>query len=134
VKCRLFVLNCCTAVFLMTLAALALTPALTGPRWDGQVNDVEAQRNERSTPRSFILPATPAVAEEQEQQAREVKEGVNVFRCLGRLRVLGYGADDTPPAFRARNLDAVFRFQKDHGLTLTARLDRETVRMLQCQD
>ena len=132
-KYHLYLLHGCTVVFLVTLGALAFTPALTRPGWDARAGEDEAQRNERSTPRSFILPATPAVAKEQEQRAREVKGGMDLFHCLGRLRVLGYGADDTPPALRARNLEAIFRFQKDHGLTPTARLDWETVRMLKCQ-
>jgi|SRR2546422_4329919 len=128
-----YLLHGCTVVFLLTLVAVGLSPTLRGPGWDAQVNVDEAQRNERSTPRSFILPATPAVAEQQEQEARELKENLDVFRCLGNLRILGYGADDTPPALRARNLEAVVRFQIDHGLTPTARLDRRTVGMLKCE-
>jgi hypothetical protein len=132
-KRHLYLLHGCTVVFLVTLGVLAFTPALRSAVRDGRADDNEAQRNERSTPRSFILPATPAVAEEQEQQARNAKEGVDVFGCLGRLRLLGYSADDTPPTLRARNLEAIFRFQKEHGLTPTARLDRETVTRIKCK-
>jgi hypothetical protein len=129
----LHVLNACTLMFFLTLSALWFTSPFQGPGWDNRIEEGDAQRNERSTPRSFILPATPAVAEEQQDQARERREGVDVFRCLGRLRTLGYGADDAPPALRARNLEAIFRYQKDRGLKTTARLDRETVRSLGCQ-
>jgi hypothetical protein len=133
VKYQLSVLHGCTFVFLVTLVALAFTAVSRSPVRDSRADEDEAQRNERSTPRSFILPATPAVAEEQEQQVREAKEGVDVFGCLEKLRLLGYGADNTPPALRATNLEAIFRFQKEHGLTPNARLDRETVRLLKCK-
>jgi len=133
VKYSLYLLHGCTVMFLVTLGALTFTPSLRGPDWDVGTGEDGAQRNERSTPRSFVLPATPAVAEEQQEQARELKEGMDVFRCLGRLRELGYGADDTLPVLRATNLEAVFRFQKDHGITPTVRFDRETVRLLKCQ-
>jgi hypothetical protein len=134
VTTRLYLLNACTILFLMTLGAVASRSVYSDARWTVQAAEGEAQRNERSTPRSFILPATPAVTEEQEQQARGTKDGLDVFRCLGTLRALGYRADDTPPALRAQNLEAIFDFQKAHGLKTTARLDGETVRKLKCQD
>lgn len=133
VSYRLYLLNACTAVFVTSLAMLAVAPGLRGGEWDARLADEQAQRNERSTPRSFILPGTPAVTREQEEQAREASEGLDVFRCLGRLRMAGYQADDTPPVLRAQNLAAIFRFQRDHGLAPTARFDWETVRMLKCQ-
>jgi len=133
VRYRFYVLHSCTLLCLVTLGTLVATRILASSGWEHQIDQSEAQRNERSTPRSFILPATPAVADEQEEQMRESKEGIDLFHCLGELRALGYGADDRPPALRARNLDALFRFQKDRGMVPTARLDRETVRLLKCQ-
>ncbi len=122
-----------TGVFLIASGLFWFSPLLKGGRSGYEVDQESAERNERSTPRSFILPATPSVAEEQEHQAREVGEGLDIFRCLRQLQALGYGSDDTPPALTARNVGAIFRFQKDHGVTTTGRLDRVTVRLLECQ-
>jgi hypothetical protein len=122
-----------TAGLLLMLTVLQFTGALRTETWRDQATEAGAQRNERSTPRSFILPATPAVAIEQEQQAREMLDGIDTFGCLHRLRALGYEADASPPALRARNLEAIFRFQKDRGMAPTGRLDRSTVKLLGCQ-
>jgi peptidoglycan hydrolase-like protein with peptidoglycan-binding domain len=117
----------------VSLGILAVLTELKRDGWDVRIAEEGAERNERSTPRAFILPATPAVTREQEEQAREAREGLDVFRCQRRLRKLGYQADDTPPVLRAQNLSAIFRFQQDHGLAPSARFDPETVRMLRCQ-
>lgn len=127
---RLCLMHACTVMFFVTSAMVAYTG--NGPVLDGRSDETDGQRNERSTPRSFILPATPAVTEEQEEGSRERAEGLDVFGCLAKLRALGYGADNGPPLLRSMNLEAVFRFQKDHGLATTARLNGETVRMLKC--
>ena len=130
---RLYLLHGCTIIFLATLALIAFTPSSRFLVSKEQPEGDAAQRNERSTPRSFILPATPAVTAEQENQAEDARQGVDVFRCLSALRALGYGADDTAPALRARNLKAVFQFQKDHALRRTGWFEPETIRTLKCQ-
>jgi murein L,D-transpeptidase YcbB/YkuD len=128
-----YLLHGCTIAFVTTLCLLLFTPLLKNRIWEERIREEGAERNERSTPRSFVLPATPAVAEEQQKQARELSDGVDTFGCLHRLRVLGYNADDAPPAFRARNLEALSRFQRDRGMKPTGRLDPNTVRSLGCQ-
>lgn len=120
-------------IFLVALGGLWFMPSLRGVRWDDRVGQQPSERNERSTPRSFILPATPGVAEEQERQARELTDGVDTFGCLRKLRALGYEADDAPPALRARNVDAIFHFQGDRGMNATGRLDPKTAKALGCQ-
>ncbi len=129
----ILLLHGCTVVFLLTLCFLWFAPALKSGIWEERIGEEGSERNERSTPRSFILPATPAVAEEQQKQAQELRDSVDTFACLHRLRALGYNADDTPPAFRARNLEALSRFQTDRGSKPTGRLDRNTVRSLRCE-
>jgi hypothetical protein len=128
-----YVLHVCTAIFLVTLGLVSFTAFHRSAIWDERISEEGAERNERSTPRAFILPATPAVAEEQERQARDLRDGVHTFRCLQTLRTLGYDADDAPPALRARNLEAILRFQRDRGMKATGRLDRDTVTSLRCQ-
>jgi hypothetical protein len=121
----------CTLLFTVTLFWWAARSLTLHPYDDGHQGALE--RNERSTPRSFILPATPAVAEEQENQLRELKTGVNSLICLQRLKALGYDADDTPPVFTARNVGAIAQFQKDRGLLKTGRFDWDTAGLLSCQ-
>ncbi len=41
-----------------------------------------AERNERSTPRSFILPATPGVAFEQERRRSNKVRQAQIAKCL----------------------------------------------------
>jgi hypothetical protein len=79
------------------------------------------------------LPATPAVAEEQETQERESQVAINSFMCLNRLKALGYQSDDTPPVLTARNVGAILQFQKDHRLTQTGWFDWITTALLGCQ-
>jgi hypothetical protein len=131
---HLYMLHSCTAAFLILLCTVFLFNVLSpGNNWDSGVRKDEPERNERSTPRSFILPATPAVAAERENEQREAGNGVNPFECLRRLQVLGYEADDTPPILTARNSGAIFRFQKDRSIATTGRLDNETIALLGCQ-
>ena len=128
-----YLLHGCTVIFLVALGGLWFIPSLRSVNWDYRVGEEASERNERSTPRSFILPATPAVAEEQEEQARELTDGVDTFGCLRTLRALGYEADDAPPALRARNVDAIFHFQREHGMNATGQLDPHTAKALGCQ-
>ncbi len=129
----LYLLHGCTVIFLVALGGLWFIPSVRGVRWDGRIGEEASERNERSTPRSFILPATPAVAEEQEKQARELTDGVDTFGCLRKLRALGYEGDDAPPALRARNVDAIFHFQRERGMNATGRFVPDTAKLLGCQ-
>ena len=119
-------------VFLLVLI-LHSSPHLTRSSGNSEESKEESARNERSTPRSFVLPATPAVALEQERQRREFTNGIDVFRCLGKLRELGYQSDDTPPALTARNTEAIFKFQQDHNIETTGRLNKTTIELLGCK-
>jgi Putative peptidoglycan binding domain len=95
-----------------------------------QVDERNGQRNERSTPRSFVLPATPGVAQEQEvQRLQRLDES---GRCLARLRALGYELDDPSALLTARSVVAIFRFQREHGLQPTGQLSSETRQRLAC--
>ncbi len=88
-------------------------------------------RNERSTPRSFILPATPAVASIQNGR----KEGVDserMAKCVAELRMLGYQIDGDEDLLNAKLIEAIFRFQAERGLPTTGEVDELTARTLRC--
>ena len=53
------------------------------------IRNDDSDRNERSTPREFLLPATPAVAEIQEQRRKE-KNKSEIVVCLSILDKKGY--------------------------------------------
>jgi hypothetical protein len=92
-------------------------------------------RNDRSTPPTFILPATPAVAREQEIRSRERgnrKLAAILNRCAAELMVRGYDVGDEMISFNAKLVEAIFTFQESHGLAPTGRLDQRTMRTLAC--
>jgi len=113
------------------LAAVHLWEAFVDlDRSDERILNETAERNERSTPRSFILPATPAVALEQERQLAEKAAFQLVAKCLSQLRELGFGIPDSD----VKLVEAVFAFQKQHGLSATGKLDDLTKEALKCAD
>jgi len=91
-----------------------------------------AGRNERSVPRSFILPATPAVAFEQEAQKSDAVRQTQVAKCVAALRILGYQQADSKTFLNAKLVEAVSTYQRTHNLPATGRLDELTMGMLKC--
>lgn len=88
-------------------------------------------RNERSTPRSFILPATPAVASIQNRREVSV-DSRRMSRCVAELRLLGYQIDADEDLLNAKVVEAIFRFQAEQGLPTTGEVDELTARALRC--
>ena len=52
--------------------------------------DSKTGRNERSTPRTFILPATPAIADEQERRLVLMSKKEQIQKCMLKLYDLGF--------------------------------------------
>jgi len=101
------------------------------PRY-AESDESDPERNEQSTPRSFVLPATPAVAIEQEQRAIEQNNGLNNGKCISRLRDMGYQIDDMDASFNATYIRAVIEYQKINKLKITGAPDAETRKRLGC--
>ena len=74
-----------------------------------EAHDVD--RNERSTPRSFVLPATPGIAFEQELQIAEKDNRDQIATCVVRLKNLGYDVGDRRPMLNVQIVEAVFTFK-----------------------
>lgn len=91
-----------------------------------------AERNERSIPRSFILPATPGVAFEQEAQRADAARQAQIARCVAALRVLGYDPGDSTTFINAKLVEAVYTYQVARKLPGTGSLDELTMGMLKC--
>ena len=93
-------------------------------------------RNERSTPREFILPATPAVAFDQEARRSENASGdlsyLRLERCSDRLSDLGYDVGDEIVRFNAKLVEAIYLYQEHNGIRPTGSLDSQTIRAMKC--
>lgn len=105
---------------------------------NGEASPVpENGRNERSTPRSFILPATPAVAFEQEMRSFKKSDAEmsrqQLAACVVRLTDLGYDVGDEAVPFNAKLSEAIYEYQEAHHLGTTGKLDSATVRSLSCE-
>lgn len=89
-------------------------------------------RNERSTPRSFILPRTPAVALEQERRRSLSRPGEDQDSCVGKLLEFADGFTTFDSTFDVKAIETILAFQKRHGLNSTGRLDAATRSVLEC--
>lgn len=89
-------------------------------------------RNERSTPRSFVLPATPGVAFEQERQKSDKAKQAQLAKCVGILRDHGYKVSDSETLLNAKLVEAIYEFQVKSNLPATGRLDQTTMRAMKC--
>ena len=95
-------------------------------------DESDPERNDQSTPRSFILPATPAVAIEQENRAAELRSGLSTEKCISKLQDLGYQIDDMDTSFNATYIKAIIEFQKSNGMLITGSADSQTRAKLGC--
>jgi hypothetical protein len=96
------------------------------------VEEHDRGRNERSTPRSFVLPATPGVAAAQEAMNDTGVRKRQVLRCVSVLRTLGYQIDGDESLLNARVVEAIYTFQEDRHLPATGKVDDATMRALKC--
>ena len=92
-----------------------------------------AERNEQSTPRSFVLPATPAVALEQERQLAQGSAFPFATKCVWELRERGFAIPMSGDIFDVKVTEAIFEFQRTNGITPTGKLDETTREALKCQ-
>jgi hypothetical protein len=117
-----------------TIAAGHIWSALTSVRRQDDRELVEiAERNEQSTPRSFILPATPGVALEQERQKRQNGSAAITTDCLAKLRERGVSIAENEADFDVKLVEAVFELQRQIGLPATGKLDDITQSYLRCR-
>ena len=94
----------------------------------------EDGRNERSTPRTFVLPATPAVALIQERKQVLRKKRNVIQRCMLRLHDLGYKITDFRDIYDVHLFIHLLNFQSKYGLPRTGKFDAKTLEQLRCGD
>jgi len=111
--------------------------ALERIKLDEQLNydlvEEDPDRNEESTPRSFVLPATPAVAFAQEKKSSsDVERAAVVERCIVALRALGFEIVRGTEQFNVPLVKAVLSIQREAGIVETGSLDESTMAYLGC--
>lgn len=121
-----------TIIFIVVSILSIQKGYLTVTRSHMTMDEDDSDRNENSTPRSFVLPATPAVAEEQERKKAEILKGIRVDKCISKLKEIGYPIDDFDTSFNAKFVEAILNFQSRSQLNKTGQLDIETRKKLGC--
>lgn len=131
--------NATTLISLSTLFCVGtLLVVLTSTRYElGKDSPIDIitndkGRNERSTPRSFILPATPAVAIRQEQKLELQANELQIKHCMLKLYDLGYPIMSFEDIFDIHIFIALMDFQTRNLLPKTGELDMKTTELLGC--
>ena len=126
--CGLTVLNLCAVATFYVNSDVEVV-------WDQIISDQEGDqdpgRNERSTPREFVLPSTAAVAEAQESKHLELA-GIDQVRCFQILRSRGYEIVSDALSHNVDLSRALVAEQRILKLEVTGRLNVVTAEALGC--
>ena len=95
------------------------------------IRNDDSDRNERSTPREFLLPATPAVAEIQEQRRKE-KNKSEIVVCLSILDKKGYDVYNLEDDVAANSKASIYKYQIANKIKADGMLNEETKKSLEC--
>ena len=89
-------------------------------------------RNERSTPRTFVLPANTAVAYEQEKKFKNnMMREINI-KCGLALHDKGYEISNIEAIYSHRVFSQTLRYQYKNNLQPTGSFNMETRKSLEC--
>ena len=115
----------------VSVAVVTREPRVAQSPYVPQNDGMEGERNERSTPRQFVLPATPAVAEIDEERRERSPEAVEMgcLVTLAQREKLVYLGES---AGSAANKAAVFEYQRDNELPANGILNVATRAALEC--
>jgi hypothetical protein len=93
---------------------------------------VDEGRNERSTPRTFVLPANTAVAFEQAKKLEVSTPLKEAQKCLLRLHDLGFAIFNVEATASHRAFSQTLRYQHRNGLQPSGQFDPATRKNLEC--
>lgn len=96
------------------------------------MDESDVNRNENSTPRSFILPATPAVTMEQERKKQDKLSDSEFNKCVSILASKGYVVDEIDFNYNAKLIENLLAYQNNLNLIRSGRLDPVTRKSLGC--
>lgn len=108
------------------LPAHADTPYSLAPASPEDSDPPPSHRNERSTPRVSVLPASPAIAHGREHSRERLSVGLAKAVLLRLGYPVGRLDDRTTAKFKA----ALFQYQRTHGIPSSGTLDEATLRSL----
>ena len=94
--------------------------------------EIEGGRNEGSTPRTFVLPANPAVALEQERKERIKKDAPWMIGCLVKMNDQGHNFANIEDITSHEVLVETLYFQYNNNLNPSGIIDEKTRELLQC--
>ena len=92
-------------------------------------------RNEGSTPRTFVLPASPPVVVEQERKQSLLARKSEIQKCMFKLYDLGYkdlGSFDD--IFDFKVTVTLINFQRANNLKVSGEFGNETMQKLGCNE
>lgn len=125
-------INFLSVIYLLVLGTVLNISFKSSQLKDQTVND-DIGRNERSTPRAFILPATPAVALIQEKKKQVREEEYQIKHCMLKLHDNGYSFANFEDIQDIKIVVATVDYQKRNNLPLTGEFDSETRKNLGCE-
>lgn len=124
------ILRCALLIAAMVIVTAVQLPARAdAPSSPASAENSDAalsNRNERSTPRVSVLPASPAIAHDREHSGKHLSVGLTKAILLRLGYPVGRLDDRTTAKFKA----ALFRYQRAHGIPSSGTLDEATLRSL----
>ncbi len=99
------------------------------------VNNYESdKRNERSTPRSFVLPSSPAIISIEEKRNNFKDDSYkSVIQCKLVLFDKGFFNGNIENINDAKQIEAIILFQKNNELEVNGEFDKSTKLKLGCK-
>jgi len=124
-------------IFIITIIQIILIGILyyykyNTPQYNYTNNNEGSSRNERSTPREFLLPATPAVSKIQESRNKKVNIA-HITNCLSIINDAGFIIYNLTDNNAANSIASIYAYQKMNGLEKTGKLDEQTKINLECE-
>jgi len=132
-KKKLKYLNFVTLFCLTTIGVIFFIFLIESPDTLYNVLDDQSGRNERSTPRSFVLPATPAVVEEQERRIKLSLRKNEIEKCMLKLYDSGFDDfDDFDDLSNFKITLSIIKYQLAQKIRVSGEFDSRTKRTLRC--
>ena len=129
---RTWPLRVMTLMFFLTLSPFLLVLIKDVSKPQNSSVPFKSHRNERSTPRTFILPASPAVAFQQEKSKTLDKE-IHIYRkCWFRMKDLGYDVGDFRDLSNVYFVSSIREIQNSHGIVPDGTLNIPTIKQIGC--
>ena len=122
-----------TLVFILTTLGFIYSPVFNQKERIIYKIKNDPGRNEGSTPRTFVLPATPAVAKQQEMKHELIKDKKEIQKCMVKLINHGYkdvGSFDDVFDFKTKL--TIIQYQLDKAIKVTGEFDEKTKTKLDC--